>query len=79
MYEHLKHPAQENKPQKNVTLPLEWCLFVYIISSIASCASLTWDTLAYSILVELLLTECKSISANFHETTVLTGLELIDN
>lgn len=54
-------------------------LICIYISSIASCASLRWDTLVYSILVELLLTECKSILANFHETTVLTGLELIDN
>lgn len=29
--------------------------------------------------MELLLAQCESILANFDETTVLTGLELINN
>lgn len=49
------------------------------ISSLSSCATLRSDTLVYSILAELLLTQFKSILAKFHETTVLTGLEIIDN
>lgn len=74
-----KTSCRRKQATKNLTPP-PWVMLICIyISSLTICASLIWDTLVYSTLVELLLTQCKRISANFHETTVLTGLDLRDN